>query len=141
MATPPPSGTKGAPDGDRDLGRVPERHGAQANSRRSAPQQTRGSAVGGARTLDSRLRRGALGMIGGRTGHPRWTRATDLEGPPVADLAPAPAGAMPPPALSVDEAQALAGRHELRALGERPPLGQYLRDLWQRRSFLWTAHC
>lgn len=56
----------------------------------------------------------------------------------MADLAPAPEGAAPPRALSVDEAQDLAARHGLRTLGERPPLTQYLRDLWRRRSFLWT---
>lgn len=40
--------------------------------------------------------------------------------------------------MSVEEAHRLAKRHGLRALGERPPFGQYLRDLWRRRSFLWT---
>ena len=41
-------------------------------------------------------------------------------------------------ASSAQEAQALAARHGLRALSDRPPLGRYLRDLWVRRSFLWT---
>lgn len=43
-----------------------------------------------------------------------------------------------PPALSTEEAAALADRHGLSVLGERPPLRTYLRDLWQQRSFLWT---
>lgn len=43
-----------------------------------------------------------------------------------------------PPALSAEEAAALARRHDLRTLGERPPLGRYLRDLWARRTFAWT---
>ncbi len=42
------------------------------------------------------------------------------------------------PRLSTEEATALAARHGLRTLSERPPLGQYLRDLWQRRTFVWT---
>ena len=33
---------------------------------------------------------------------------------------------------------ALAAQHGLTQLGERPPLGAYIRELWQRRSFLWT---
>lgn len=44
----------------------------------------------------------------------------------------------PVPRLSSAEAAALAERHGLTALGTRPPLGRYLRDLWRRRSFLWT---
>lgn len=40
--------------------------------------------------------------------------------------------------LSSEESRELANRHGLRSLSERPPLGQYLRDVWQRRSFLWT---
>ena len=43
-----------------------------------------------------------------------------------------------PPALSADEAVALAAAHGLPALGGRPPFGAYLRSLWQRRSFIWT---
>ncbi|UFU02214.1 ABC transporter permease [Ruania suaedae] len=32
----------------------------------------------------------------------------------------------------------LAYEHGLTKVGDRPRLGQYLRDLWSRRSFLWT---
>ncbi|WP_245542982.1 ABC transporter permease [Ruania albidiflava] len=32
----------------------------------------------------------------------------------------------------------LAQEHGLVKIGERPPLGQYLKDLWSRRGFLWT---
>lgn len=56
----------------------------------------------------------------------------------MADVAQAAGRASLPPAPSVEEARKLADRHGLRALSERPPLRQYLRDLWQRRSFLWT---
>ena len=42
------------------------------------------------------------------------------------------------PALSTREARELATGHGLRALSERPPLRRYLRDIWDRRSFLWT---
>lgn len=50
----------------------------------------------------------------------------------------APQRASLPPALKSEEAAALAKRHGLRTLGERPPLRRYLRDLWQRRAFVWT---
>ena len=50
----------------------------------------------------------------------------------------APPRASLPPALSTEEASALAARHGLKTLSERPPLGRYLTDLWQRRSFIWT---
>lgn len=50
----------------------------------------------------------------------------------------APQRASLPPALTGAEAAALAERHGLRTLGERPPLRRYLRDLWDRRSFVWT---
>lgn len=43
-----------------------------------------------------------------------------------------------PPALSEEEASALARRHGLTELGTRPPFGRYVRDLWRRRPFLWT---
>ena len=33
---------------------------------------------------------------------------------------------------------ALAAQHGLTKIGERPPLGQYIRELWTRRGFLWT---
>ncbi|NYF97993.1 ABC transporter permease [Janibacter cremeus] len=56
----------------------------------------------------------------------------------MADVAQAAGRASVPPAPPVEEARKLADRHGLRALSERPPLRQYLRDLWQRRSFLWT---
>ena len=49
-----------------------------------------------------------------------------------------PARTAPGPALTLDEAVALAEKHGLRPLGERPSLGGYLRELWARRSFLWT---
>lgn len=50
----------------------------------------------------------------------------------------APERASPPPALNAKEARALANRHGLRSLSQRPPLRSYLIDLWRRRSFLWT---
>ena len=50
----------------------------------------------------------------------------------------APPRASLPPAPSTEEAAALAARHGLRTLSERPPLRRYLADLWRRRSFLWT---
>ena len=40
--------------------------------------------------------------------------------------------------LDLDDARRLAESHGLRALGERPPFVRYLRDLWQRRSFLYS---
>lgn len=43
-----------------------------------------------------------------------------------------------PPAPTTEEAAELAARHGLRTLSERPPLGRYLADIWDRRSFLWT---
>ena len=50
----------------------------------------------------------------------------------------APQRASLPPALSTEEAAELAEQHGLRTFSERPPLGRYLSDLWQRRSFIWT---
>lgn len=50
----------------------------------------------------------------------------------------APQRASLPPALSNEEAAELAAAHGLRTFSERPPLGRYLSDLWQRRSFIWT---
>lgn len=41
-------------------------------------------------------------------------------------------------ALTIDESRQLAERHGLRSLNQRPPLRQYIADLWRRRSFLWT---
>lgn len=43
-----------------------------------------------------------------------------------------------PPALSAAEADALARTHGMSQVGVRPPLGQYLRDLWRHRGFLIT---
>lgn len=43
-----------------------------------------------------------------------------------------------PPRLSSPEAESLARRHGLTPLGTRPPFGRYLRQLWRRRSFIWT---
>lgn len=50
----------------------------------------------------------------------------------------APQRASLPPALSTEEAAELAAQYGLRTLSVRPPLGRYLADLWQRRSFIWT---
>lgn len=50
----------------------------------------------------------------------------------------APQRAPLPPALTTEEATELAAEHGLRTLSERPQLGRYLADIWQRRSFLWT---
>lgn len=36
------------------------------------------------------------------------------------------------------ELEEIARRHGLTRVGHRPPFGQYLRDLWGRRQFLWT---
>ncbi|OLT37653.1 phosphate ABC transporter permease [Kytococcus sp. CUA-901] len=36
------------------------------------------------------------------------------------------------------ELEDLAVQHGLHRVGHRPPLGEYLRDLWDRRQFLWT---
>ncbi len=47
-------------------------------------------------------------------------------------------GTGPGTALSADEALSLAKRHGLKRLGGRPPFGEYVRDLWRRRGFLWT---
>lgn len=40
--------------------------------------------------------------------------------------------------LSSAELAEIAQSNGLRRVGHRPPFGEYLRDLWQRRSFLWT---
>ncbi|EKA61214.1 ABC transporter permease [Janibacter hoylei] len=50
----------------------------------------------------------------------------------------APPRASLPSPLTPKEAADLAASHGLRTLSERPQLGRYLADLWQRRSFLWT---
>ncbi|OAB88389.1 phosphate ABC transporter permease [Janibacter melonis] len=51
---------------------------------------------------------------------------------------PSRAPSAPVQSLSPSQAQALAERYGLTRLGTRPPLGRYVRDLWRRRSFLWT---
>jgi teichoic acid transport system permease protein len=43
-----------------------------------------------------------------------------------------------PAALTAEEAAELARRHGLEKVGVRPGLWHYLRELWQRRSFLFT---
>ncbi|MEE6289005.1 ABC transporter permease [Georgenia sp. MJ173] len=40
--------------------------------------------------------------------------------------------------LSSAEAAALAARHGLERSGVRPRLGQYLKETWRKRSFMWT---
>lgn len=43
-----------------------------------------------------------------------------------------------PPALSAEQAAALAGRHGLRQVGLRPSLPAYLRDVWAHRHLMWS---
>lgn len=50
----------------------------------------------------------------------------------------APARSPLPAALTTDESRQLAQTHGLRSMNQRPPLRQYIADLWRRRSFLWT---
>ncbi|SEE98552.1 ABC transporter permease [Ruania alba] len=38
----------------------------------------------------------------------------------------------------LSELAALAAEHGLRPIGGRPRLGEYMRQLWERRAFLWT---
>lgn len=40
--------------------------------------------------------------------------------------------------MSLDEARRYAESHHLRQVGERPAFRDYVSDLWQRRSFIWT---
>ncbi|MGJ3510058.1 ABC transporter permease [Enemella sp. A6] len=40
--------------------------------------------------------------------------------------------------LSLSEVSKIAKTAGMRQVGHRPPFGAYIRDLWQRRSFLWT---
>lgn len=47
---------------------------------------------------------------------------------------PAPTGV----SLTSEQLEAIARENGLRRVGNRPPLGQYVRDLWSRRQFLWT---
>lgn len=42
-----------------------------------------------------------------------------------------------PPALSAQEAEALAVRHELDLVGRRPSLPAYLRQVWRHRHLMW----
>ena len=53
-------------------------------------------------------------------------------------MTPGSPGDTPPPALSPQEAAALAKAHGLTPLGARPAFGDYVRSIWRRRSFLWT---
>lgn len=43
-----------------------------------------------------------------------------------------------PPVLPEDEAAALAARHGLSRVGQRPRLGRYLRDVWRCRHLIWV---
>lgn len=43
-----------------------------------------------------------------------------------------------PPRLSSAESEALATKAGLDELGVRPPLGRYIAQVWQRRSFIWN---
>lgn len=56
----------------------------------------------------------------------------------MADVAQTQGRSAAPAALSAEQAAGLAARHRLRTLSERPPLGQYLADVWRRLPFLWT---
>ena len=42
------------------------------------------------------------------------------------------------PRLSSAEAEAVAARAGLDEMGIRPPLGRYIKQVWQRRSFIWN---
>jgi len=44
----------------------------------------------------------------------------------------------PARSMTLDEARAYASAHNLRKVGERPPFSAYVRDLWDRRSFIWA---
>ncbi|MFF8412015.1 ABC transporter permease [Streptomyces omiyaensis] len=55
--------------------------------------------------------------------------------PPTATAAP-PASAPAPPTPTGEELQALARRHGLTVSGARPPLAEYVRQLWSRRDFI-----
>ena len=43
-----------------------------------------------------------------------------------------------PGSMTLDEARRFAESHNLRQVGQRPAFGAYVRDLWGRRSFIWT---
>jgi teichoic acid transport system permease protein len=53
--------------------------------------------------------------------------------PPVTGLTSAPATV---PAITVEDAAELAGSNGLRLVGVRPPLGEYVRRVWDRRHFM-----
>ncbi|GAA1379615.1 ABC transporter permease [Luteococcus sanguinis] len=40
--------------------------------------------------------------------------------------------------MTLDQLQEIAGGNGLKSVGSRPPFGQYLKDLWGRRNFIWT---
>ncbi len=40
--------------------------------------------------------------------------------------------------LTFDEVTVLASKTDMRKIGTRPPFAAYVRELWQRREFLWT---
>ena len=42
------------------------------------------------------------------------------------------------PRLTSAESEALAARAGLDEMGVRPPLGRYIKQVWQRRSFIWN---
>lgn len=44
----------------------------------------------------------------------------------------------PTAAMTEDQVAELARAHDMRQVGSRPGFGTYIRDLWDRRSFLWT---
>lgn len=39
---------------------------------------------------------------------------------------------------SLDEVRAYVSNHDLNTVGTRPPFGAYVKDLWNRRGFIWT---
>ncbi|MFC0358435.1 ABC transporter permease [Kytococcus sp. HMSC28H12] len=62
----------------------------------------------------------------------------DPAGVPTAGGGPSPQTPSAGGSLSSAELEAIARANGLRRVGHRPPLGEYLRDLWSRRQFLWT---
>lgn len=40
--------------------------------------------------------------------------------------------------LTFDEVSALASKTDMRKIGTRPPFAAYVKELWQRREFVWT---
>lgn len=51
---------------------------------------------------------------------------------------PSPVAGFEPTVLSPDDARALAERHGLTEVGVRPPLREYVRQVWAKRNFTWT---